>query len=104
MNKKEDRTLDRNHVDHICNIIRLTANNEEDIEILYHSYLKKYDYLNKYQRKYFKNKIFKEVPYEETASKMKTLMKTSISEVTFCGKELDNIQRFLREYKLNKLK
>lgn len=55
-------------------------------------------------KRYFKKQVFDKIPYEVTKKKMLELMEHSMSSVTFEGKEFNNIQRFLRETKLNNVR
>lgn len=105
MTKKEQIEAAKHHVDAIVNCIIGFSNNEDDVKRFYEYYLKtEGEYMSLTIKRYFKKRVFGEVSYEETKKKMLELMKHSVSQVTFEGKEFNNIQRFLRELKLNKLK
>jgi len=100
---KQQKQFEETFVEGLIDLIRLTTYTNDDAEEKYKIFVKN-ESLSPYQRKYFKSLMFDNIDYSETRRKMCRLLEKDINKVTFTGKELKNIQRFLREQKLIALK
>lgn len=99
---KHDKDFEESFIEDIVNIIRLTTSSNDEVKDKYKLFIKN-ETLTPFQKKYFKKLVFDKIDYTETRKKMQRLLEKDINIVTFSGKELKNIQRFLREQKLKKL-
>lgn len=99
--------LQHNIVLSAVSCMREWANSDADIQRLYDNFLKTGSgYATGWTRKMkkdFKEILFKEIPYTETKNKMEKLFRHRLTEVSFEGREIKNIQKFLRETKLKNL-
>lgn len=100
---KHDKQFEETFVQDLVGLIRMTTSTNEEAKEKYNLFCKN-EKLTPYQKKYFKSLMFDKIEYSETRKKMIRLLEKDINSVTFTGKELKNIQRFLREQKLNILK
>ena len=97
---KQQLLSDSDYVKILYNLLRLTTTDNDDVKAKYKLYLTN-EKLSLYQKKYFKSLVFGEISFSETSRKMEKLMESDINRVSFEGKELKNIQQFLRKSKLN---
>lgn len=100
---KYNKQVEETFVENLVSLIRLTTLTNEEAQEKYKIFIGVQD-LTPYQKKYFKSLMFDKIEYSETRKKMIKLLEKDINSVTFTGKELRNIQRFIREQKLNILK